>query len=84
MKQQLLLEELFFYLLFKFMISDAPVIKLGGMNSLMYCSHILCLFSAAGPHTIVNGKDIVNFTSANYLGLLGSQELLVRFSLLFS
>ncbi|XP_006355301.1 long chain base biosynthesis protein 1-like [Solanum tuberosum] len=34
------------------------------------------LESAAGPHTIVNGKDVVNFTSANYLGLLGSQELL--------
>ncbi|KAF3663853.1 Long chain base biosynthesis protein 1a [Capsicum annuum] len=36
------------------------------------------LESAAGPHTIVNGKDVVNFASANYLGLLGSQELLVR------
>ncbi|XP_009757391.1 long chain base biosynthesis protein 1-like [Nicotiana tabacum] len=34
------------------------------------------LESAAGPHTIVNGKDVVNFTSANYLGLLGSKELL--------
>lgn len=36
------------------------------------------LCSAAGPHTIVNGKDVVNFSSANYLGLVGHQKLLVR------
>lgn len=34
------------------------------------------LESAAGPHTIVNGKDVVNFSSANYLGLVGHQKLL--------
>ena len=34
--------------------------------------------SAAGPHTIINGKEVVNFTSANYLGLIGHQKLLVR------
>ncbi|AES59397.2 long chain base biosynthesis protein 1a [Medicago truncatula] len=34
------------------------------------------LESAAGPHTIVNGKEVVNFASANYLGLIGHQKLL--------
>ncbi|KAL3839808.1 hypothetical protein ACJIZ3_024399 [Penstemon smallii] len=34
------------------------------------------LESAAGPHTMINGKDVVNFTSANYLGLLGNEKLL--------
>ncbi|XP_009801763.1 long chain base biosynthesis protein 1-like [Nicotiana sylvestris] len=34
------------------------------------------LESAAAPHTIVNGKEVVNFTSANYLGLLGNEKLL--------
>ncbi|KAH6773242.1 long-chain base1 [Perilla frutescens var. hirtella] len=33
------------------------------------------LESAAGPHTIINGKEVVNFTSANYLGLLGHDKL---------
>ncbi|KAL7119353.1 hypothetical protein ACP275_02G058100 [Erythranthe tilingii] len=33
------------------------------------------LESAAGPHTIINGKDVLNFTSANYLGLLGHERL---------
>lgn len=37
---------------------------------------ILC--SAAGPHTVINGKEVVNFTSANYLGLIGHEKLLVR------
>lgn len=36
------------------------------------------LFSAAGPHTIINGKEVVNFASANYLGLVGHEKLLVR------
>ncbi|KAL6966192.1 serine palmitoyltransferase component [Sarracenia purpurea var. burkii] len=35
---------------------------------------ILC--SAAGPHTVINGKEVVNFTSANYLGLVGHEKLL--------
>lgn len=34
--------------------------------------------SAAGPHTIINGKEVVNFSSANYLGLIGDKKLLVR------
>ncbi|WMV54220.1 hypothetical protein MTR67_047605 [Solanum verrucosum] len=34
------------------------------------------LESAAGPHTTVNGKEVINFTSANYLGLLGNEKLL--------
>ncbi|KAK7321675.1 hypothetical protein VNO77_32538 [Canavalia gladiata] len=34
------------------------------------------LESAAGPHTIVNGKEVVNFASANYLGFVGHQKLL--------
>ncbi|PON61888.1 Glycine dehydrogenase (decarboxylating) [Parasponia andersonii] len=34
------------------------------------------LESAAGPHTIVNGKEVVNFASANYLGLIGHEKLL--------
>lgn len=33
------------------------------------------LESAAGPHTVINGVDVVNFTSANYLGLLGHEKL---------
>jgi 7-keto-8-aminopelargonate synthetase-like enzyme len=38
-------------------------------------TNFLC--SAAGPHTIVNGKEVINFASANYLGLIGHQKLLV-------
>ncbi|KAL2895448.1 Long chain base biosynthesis protein 1 [Bienertia sinuspersici] len=34
------------------------------------------LESAAGPHTIINGKEVVNFASANYLGLVGHEKLL--------
>ncbi|KAJ4715074.1 long chain base biosynthesis protein 1-like [Melia azedarach] len=34
------------------------------------------LESAAGPHTIVNGKEVVNFASANYLGFIGHEKLL--------
>ncbi|KAL3814391.1 hypothetical protein ACJIZ3_015659 [Penstemon smallii] len=34
------------------------------------------LESAAEPHTVINGKEVVNFTSANYLGLLGHEKLL--------
>ncbi|KAL0335085.1 UNVERIFIED_CONTAM: Long chain base biosynthesis protein 1 [Sesamum radiatum] len=33
------------------------------------------LESAAGPHVVINGKEVVNFTSANYLGLLGHDKL---------
>ncbi|XP_047338239.1 long chain base biosynthesis protein 1 isoform X2 [Impatiens glandulifera] len=34
------------------------------------------LESAAGPHTIIKGKDVINFASANYLGLMGEKKLL--------
>lgn len=34
------------------------------------------LESAAGPHTVINGKEVVNFASANYLGLIGHEKLL--------
>ncbi|KAK6151737.1 hypothetical protein DH2020_014372 [Rehmannia glutinosa] len=34
------------------------------------------LESAAGPHTIINGKEVINFTSANYLAFLGHEKLL--------
>ncbi|TKY75036.1 Long chain base biosynthesis protein 1 [Spatholobus suberectus] len=34
------------------------------------------LETAAEPHTIINGKEVINFASANYLGLLGHQKLL--------
>lgn len=34
------------------------------------------LESSAGPHTIVNGKEVVNFAAANYLGLIGHEKLL--------
>lgn len=33
------------------------------------------LESAAGPHAVINGKEVLNFTSANYLGLLGHDRL---------
>lgn len=33
------------------------------------------LESAAGPHAIINGKEVVNFASANYLGLIGNEKL---------
>nr|DAD37762.1 TPA_asm: hypothetical protein HUJ06_008403 [Nelumbo nucifera] len=34
------------------------------------------LESAARPHTVVNGKEVVNFSAANYLGLIGHKKLL--------
>ncbi|XP_068652268.1 long chain base biosynthesis protein 1b-like [Aristolochia californica] len=34
------------------------------------------LESAAGPHTTINGKEVVNFASANYLGLVGHEKLI--------
>ncbi|GAB4852540.1 serine palmitoyltransferase component [Ancistrocladus abbreviatus] len=34
------------------------------------------LESAAGPHSKINGKEVVNFASANYLGLIGHEKLL--------
>ncbi|GMH16546.1 hypothetical protein Nepgr_018387 [Nepenthes gracilis] len=34
------------------------------------------LESAARPHTTIDGQEVVNFASANYLGLIGHQKLL--------
>ncbi|KAK9272278.1 hypothetical protein L1049_002649 [Liquidambar formosana] len=34
------------------------------------------LESASGPQTVINGKEVVNFASANYLGLIGHEKLL--------
>ncbi|POO03437.1 Glycine dehydrogenase (decarboxylating) [Trema orientale] len=34
------------------------------------------LESAAGPHTTISGKEVVNFASANYLGFIGHEKLL--------
>ncbi|MFQ6659385.1 hypothetical protein Gotur_028288 [Gossypium turneri] len=34
------------------------------------------LESAAGLHTIIDGKEVVNFASANYLGFVGHDKLL--------
>ncbi|KAL3510133.1 hypothetical protein ACH5RR_029534 [Cinchona calisaya] len=34
------------------------------------------LESSAGPHAIINGTEVVNFASANYLGLSGDEKLL--------
>jgi hypothetical protein len=31
--------------------------------------------SAAGPHTVVNGKDVINLSSANYLCLIGHPKI---------
>ncbi|KAM0869112.1 hypothetical protein ACQ4PT_040898 [Festuca glaucescens] len=33
------------------------------------------LESAAGPHTTIDGKEVVNFASANYLGLIGNEKI---------
>lgn len=34
------------------------------------------LESAAGPRTIVSGKEVVNLASTNYLGLIGSEKII--------
>lgn len=34
------------------------------------------LESAAGPHTVINGREVINYASANFLGLVGNQKLL--------
>lgn len=34
--------------------------------------------SAAGPHTVVNGKDVINMASADFLGLIGHPKITVR------
>ncbi|KAJ4981630.1 hypothetical protein NE237_032467 [Protea cynaroides] len=33
------------------------------------------LDSAAGPHTVIDGREVVNFASTNYLGLIGNEKL---------
>ncbi|KAI8534616.1 hypothetical protein RHMOL_Rhmol10G0104000 [Rhododendron molle] len=49
---------------------EPPVLERTSL--LMSCT--LC--SAAGPHTMINGKEVVNFASANYLGFVGHEKLL--------
>lgn len=39
-------------------------------------AHTPTLECAATPHTIVDGKEVVNFASANYLGLLGQEKII--------
>ncbi|XP_038974616.1 long chain base biosynthesis protein 1b-like [Phoenix dactylifera] len=34
------------------------------------------LESAAGPHSIIDGREVVNFASANYLGLVGNGKII--------
>ncbi|KAK1303690.1 Long chain base biosynthesis protein 1b [Acorus calamus] len=34
------------------------------------------LESAAGPHTVIDGREVVNFASANYLGLIGHEKII--------
>lgn len=41
-------------------------------------SRFIYLCSASGPHTVINGKEVVNFSSSNYLGLIAHEKLLVR------
>lgn len=33
------------------------------------------LESAAGPHTIIDGKDVINMSTADYLGLIGNPKV---------
>uniref|UniRef100_A0ACD5ZCF0 Uncharacterized protein n=1 Tax=Avena sativa TaxID=4498 RepID=A0ACD5ZCF0_AVESA len=35
------------------------------------------LESAAGPHTTIDGKEVVNFASANYLGLISNEKIAI-------
>ncbi|KAM0928930.1 hypothetical protein ACQ4PT_001936 [Festuca glaucescens] len=37
---------------------------------------VFLFYSAAGPHTTIDGKEVVNFASANYLGLIGNEKIL--------
>ncbi|KAG8502775.1 hypothetical protein CXB51_000590 [Gossypium anomalum] len=41
----------------------------------MLCEHPV-LEIAAGPYTIINGKEVVNFASVNYLRFVGHDKLL--------
>ncbi|KAI3857931.1 hypothetical protein MKW98_011197 [Papaver atlanticum] len=34
------------------------------------------LESDAGPHVVIKGRDVVNFASSNYLGLVGNKKLI--------
>ncbi|OAY74694.1 Long chain base biosynthesis protein 1a [Ananas comosus] len=34
------------------------------------------LESAARPHTTIGGKEVINFASANYLGLIGNEKII--------
>ncbi|KAM0930982.1 hypothetical protein ACQ4PT_000674 [Festuca glaucescens] len=37
---------------------------------------VFLFYSATGPHTTIDGKEVVNFASANYLGLIGNEKIL--------
>jgi hypothetical protein len=45
---------------------------------------LLLIYSAAEPHTVVDGKQVVNFASANYLGLIGNKKIIVRYKPIIS
>ena len=55
-------------------IYSLPRVLLVRINT---CS-VFLFYSAAGPHTTIDGKEVVNFASANYLGLIGNEKVLVR------
>lgn len=52
--------------------------------SIIYAHIVMFPCSAAGPHTIINGKEVLNFASANYLGLIGHEKIIVRIYLPFA
>jgi serine palmitoyltransferase len=53
-----------------------PLFDLWGPRLTLLYVDFLC--SAAGPHTTIDGKEVVNFASANYLGLIGNEKITVR------
>ncbi|KAG8641501.1 hypothetical protein MANES_13G154966v8 [Manihot esculenta] len=46
--------------------------------NVVLCFYVLvnCHLFASGPHTVINGKEVVNFSSSNYLGLIAHEKLL--------
>lgn len=51
---------------------------------IIYAHIVIFPCSAAGPHTIINGKEVLNFASANFLGLIGHEKIIVRIYLPFA
>lgn len=37
----------------------------------------ICVFSTAGPHITINGKECINLATFNFLGLLGNSTIKV-------